>query len=161
MVILALTWPILGATCCQLGPSWAHLGPMFAPTSPRISTKWHQKPQEAQPNTPRLPRGLPKGSQGRPWSSNLHGFGLDVGPHLPVRLFNLYFNSSWPSCLKFGTVAAWYAQRTAYLKSHFNKPNTTYTYMCIHMMLYVYVYIYIYIQTYTHVDVGGLSRYFS
>ena len=58
MAILAPSWPILGATCCQLGPSWAQLGPIFGPTSPTISTKSHQKPQEAPPDTRRPTLGL-------------------------------------------------------------------------------------------------------
>ena len=36
IAILALSWPILVATCCQLGPNFAHLAPIFAPTCGEI-----------------------------------------------------------------------------------------------------------------------------
>ena len=66
MAILAPSWPILAATCCQLGPSCVHLGSIFAPTSPKISTRSRQKSQEVPPETPRPPRGSPEGSRTAP-----------------------------------------------------------------------------------------------
>ena len=75
MVILALSWPILGATCCQLGPSCVHLGPIFAPTSPKISTK----SSRSAPRHPKTTQGVARGLQDSPWSLNFHGFGVDFG----------------------------------------------------------------------------------
>ena len=66
MAILALSWPILAATCCQLGPSCVHLGSIFAPTSPKISTRSRQKSQEGSPETPKPPRRSPEGSRTAP-----------------------------------------------------------------------------------------------
>ena len=39
IAILALSWPILVATCCQLSPNFAHLAPIFAPTCAEIFRK--------------------------------------------------------------------------------------------------------------------------
>ena len=119
MAILAPSWPILGAICCQLGPSCVHLGPIFAPTSPKISTKSRQESQEAPPDNPRPPRGSPKGSRTAPGAE--FAWFWDFGFNFSGFSFSLSFYSSWPPCLKFGTVAAWRAQRTGYLHLHWRR----------------------------------------
>ena len=86
--VLAPSWPILGATCCQLGPSWVHLRPSFAPTSPKISTKSRQKPQEALPYLPRPPRGSPNGSRIAP------GAPISMVSELILDLFLKFFLQS-------------------------------------------------------------------
>ena len=80
MAILAPSWPILGATCCQLGPSCVHLGPIFAPTSPKISTQ----SSRSAPRHPKTTQGVARGLQDSPWSLNFHGFGVDFGLHLQI-----------------------------------------------------------------------------
>ena len=99
---------ILGATCCQLGPSWAHLGPIFGPTLLKISTKSRQRPQEAPPDTPRPPRGSPKSSR-IALGLDFYGFGIDFGAHIlkkfslsPLILHGLPASSSarWRLCAR-------------------------------------------------------------
>ena len=53
MAILALTWPILGATCCQLGSNLAHVAPIFAPMSPKKSSKIAPQPPKTPQDAPR------------------------------------------------------------------------------------------------------------
>ena len=53
---LALSWPILVATCCQLGPNFAHLAPIFAPTCAEIP----RKPRAASQKVPLDLPGLSK-----------------------------------------------------------------------------------------------------
>ena len=134
MVILALSWPILGPTCCQLGPSWLHLGPIFAPTSPKISTKSRQESQEAPPDTPRPPRGSPKGSRtalglkcswfwGRFWTYFFRFF---------LQSLLLFFMASLPE-VRHGGGLSRAAQWIVYL--------------CVHVCVYKkYIYIYIYMH---------------
>ena len=104
MVILALSWPILGPTCCQLGPSWLHLRQKSPPNRARNLKKRPQTPQDHPEGRQRAP--------GQPWGSQFHGFGVDFGLIFAGFSFSLSFYFSWPPCLKFGTVAAWRAQRT-------------------------------------------------
>ena len=88
----------------------AHLGPIFA-------KNLHQVAPETSRSAPRHPKTthrVAKELQDSPWGSNFHGFGIDFGPHFLSFFFTLSFNSSWPPCLKFGTVAALRAQRIGY-----------------------------------------------
>ena len=131
MAILAPSWPILAATCCQLGPSCVHLGSIFAPTSPKISTRSRQKSQEGSPETPKPPRRSPEGSRTAPgtrifmvWGSisdlifhfflqSLLQFFWRLREWVTSNLRRLFIdletfsptsqssNSSWPPCLKF------------------------------------------------------------
>ena len=110
MAILAPSWPILGATCCQLGPSCVHLGPIFAPISQKISTK----SSRSTPRHPKTIQGVARELQDSPWGLNFHGFGVDFGPHFkscsavsPSILHGLSASSS-------RHVAAWRAQRIGY-----------------------------------------------
>ena len=110
MVILALSWPILGATCCQLGPSWAHLGPIFAKNLHQIAPETSR----SAPRHPKTTQRVAKGLQDSPWGSIFHGFGVDFGLNFSGFSSSLSFNFSWPPCLKFGTVPAWRAQLLSY-----------------------------------------------
>ena len=49
---LALSWPILVATCSQLGPNFAHLAPIFAPTCGEI-------PRKSRAGRQKVPQDLP------------------------------------------------------------------------------------------------------
>ena len=49
---LALSWPILVATCSQLGPNFAHLAPIFAPTCGEIPRKSRAGRQKAPQDLP-------------------------------------------------------------------------------------------------------------
>ena len=64
MVILALSWPILGATCCQLGPilhpSCAHLRGKSGPNRTSNLKKCPQRPQDHPGGRQRAP-GQPLG----------------------------------------------------------------------------------------------------
>ena len=103
----------------------AHLGPNLLPTWPILSPSWAHLRQKSPPNRarnlkkrPQTPQDHPEGRQrapGQPWGSNFHGFGVDFGLNFSGFSFSLSFYSSWPPCLKFGTVAAWRAQRTGYI----------------------------------------------
>ena len=76
MVILAPSWPILGATCSQLGPSCVHPGPIFAKnlhqTAPEISRSATIDPKANQ--------GLARGLQDSPgaWIFMVSGSSLDL-----------------------------------------------------------------------------------
>ena len=50
---LALSWPILVATSCQLGPNFAHFAPIFAPTCAEIPRKSRPGRQEPLQDFPR------------------------------------------------------------------------------------------------------------
>ena len=99
------TWPILG-------PSWAHLRPNFAKNLHQIAPETSR----SAPRHPKTTQRVAKELQDSPWGSNFHGFGVDFGPHFLSFFFTLSFNSSWPPCLKFGTVAALRAQRIGYIR---------------------------------------------
>ena len=58
MVILALSWPILGPTCCQLGPSWLHLGPIFAKNLHQIASGISRSAPRHPKTTQRVAKGL-------------------------------------------------------------------------------------------------------
>ena len=107
----------------------AHLGPNLLPTWPILSPSWAHLRQKSPPNRarnlkkrPQTPQDHPEGRQrapGQPWGSNFHSFGVDFGLKFSGCSFSLSFYSSWPPCLKFGTVAAWRAQRTGYFSVMF------------------------------------------
>ena len=63
--ILALKWPILSATCCQLDSSCVHLGPIFAPTSRKISTE-RARNLKKRPQTPQDHPGWRQRAPGQP-----------------------------------------------------------------------------------------------
>ena len=54
IAILALSWPILVATCCQLGPNFAHLAPIFAPTCAETFRKSRAARQKVPQDLPGL-----------------------------------------------------------------------------------------------------------
>ena len=80
MAILAPSWPILGATCCQLGPSCVHLRPNFAKNLRQIAPEILR----SAPRDPTTTQGVARGLQDSPWSLNFHGFGVDFGLHLQI-----------------------------------------------------------------------------
>ena len=58
MVILALSWPILGPTCCQLDPSCVHLGPIFAKNLHQIAPGISRSAPRHPKTTQRVAKGL-------------------------------------------------------------------------------------------------------
>ena len=54
---MAPSWPILVATCCQLGPNFGHLAPIFAPTCAEIPRKSRPGRQEPLQDSPRRLQG--------------------------------------------------------------------------------------------------------
>ena len=93
MAILVLSWPILDATCCQLGPSCVHLGPIFA-------KNLHQIAPEISRNAPRDHKTTQGVTRGAP------GFSM-FSAGSPLILHGLPASSS-------RHVAAWRAQRIRY-----------------------------------------------
>ena len=95
----------------------AHLVPILGPSSPQLRQKSPPNRARNLKKRPQTPQDHPESRQrapGQPWGSNFHGFGVDFGLNFSGFSFSLSFYSSWPPCLKFGTVAAWRAQRTGY-----------------------------------------------
>ena len=95
------TWPILR-------PSWAHLRPNFAKNLHQIAPETSR----SAPRHPKTTQRVAKGLQDSPWGSVFYGFGVDFGFNSFGFSSSLSLYFSWPPCLKFGTVAAWRAQRT-------------------------------------------------
>ena len=93
-------WPILR-------PSWDHLRPNFAKNLSHIAPEV----SSSAPRHPKTTQRVAKELQDSPLGSNFYGVGVDFGPHFQSFFFTVSCNSSWPPCLKFGTVVALRAQR--------------------------------------------------
>ena len=112
------SWRYHGPSWAQLAANLAHLVPILGPSSPQLRQKSPPNRARNLKKRPQTPQDHPEGRQrapGQPWGSNFHGFGVDFGLIFSGFSFSLSFYSSWPPCLKFGTVAAWRAQRTGYI----------------------------------------------
>ena len=112
------SWRYHGPSWAQLAANLAHLVPILGPSSPQLRQKSPPNRARNLKKRPQTPQDHPEGRQrapGQPWGSNFHGFGVDFGLNFSGFSFSLSFYSSWPPCLKFGTVAAWRAQRTGYI----------------------------------------------
>ena len=68
MAVCAPVWPILGATCCQLGPNFGSLRPSCAHLGPKVTRNFNQ----SEPKTSKSTWGSPK-DPSKPQSSSIFG----------------------------------------------------------------------------------------